>query len=88
MTFYEGKVNQSMWGAAGVVFVAVIIAWMEVPSLIRLRFYRELIVFSVVLVFGVSVAIAKMLRLPVPNPNDWVASVLGPFGEVIQNMLK
>ena len=75
-----------MWGAAFVLVTAAIIAWFEVPKLVRRRYHRELVVFSLLLLLGAIAGTLKILDVPVPNPGDWVKVILSPFGEFLQKL--
>ncbi|MGF9819946.1 hypothetical protein [Brevibacillus agri] len=75
-----------MWGATVVLVTAIIIAWWEIPHLVHLGYYRELVVFSLLLLLAATAGVLKVLGVAMPNPGDWVLAVLSPFGEFLQRL--
>jgi NhaP-type Na+/H+ or K+/H+ antiporter len=75
-----------MWSIAGILVIAVFIAAIEVPSLLGKK--RELWVFSILLLLGTGLSIAKTLHAYIPNPLDWMAAVYQPLRNWITSALK
>ncbi|RNB83843.1 hypothetical protein EDM59_15070 [Brevibacillus nitrificans] len=76
-----------MWGVFGILLVGVFLACLEVPSLRRPGYRKDLIVFSVLLIFGISLACAKVLNAPIPNPGDWIAALFRPLSDAFSPLL-
>ncbi|KKI88447.1 hypothetical protein WQ54_31495 [Bacillus sp. SA1-12] len=72
----------------GILLVAVAIALIEVPSLLKKGFKRELWVFGILLLFGVGLSIAEGLQMNIPNPLDWIKVVYMPFSDFLYGLLK
>ncbi|MGM0879102.1 MAG: hypothetical protein ACQEWV_31805 [Bacillota bacterium] len=72
----------------GILLVAVVIALMEVPSLLKKGLKKELWVFGILLFFGVGLSIAQGLKIDIPNPLDWINVVYKPFSEFILGLFK
>lgn len=68
--------------------LAVVIAIIEVPSLLKKKLKRELWVFSILLLFGGGLSIAQSLHMEIPNPVDWIAFIYKPFSDFIYGFLK
>lgn len=77
-----------MWVITVIVAAGVIIAMIEVPSLWKRKFNKELWVFMVLLVFGTGLSIAHFMQTNIPNPLDWINIVYKPLSEVIYGMLQ
>jgi hypothetical protein len=77
-----------MWSIAGILVVAVAIAIIELPSLLKNNLKKEIWVFSILLVFGLGLNIAESLSVDIPNPMDWIAIVYKPFSDLIYGFLK
>lgn len=58
----------------------------EIPHLVHLGYYRELVVFSLLLLLAAAAGVLKVLGVAMPNPGDWVLAVLSPFGEFLQRL--
>ncbi|SFH11851.1 hypothetical protein SAMN05660649_03924 [Desulfotomaculum arcticum] len=65
----------------GILFVFSIIIWIEVPALVHKKMWRELIVFSILILIGMMLSIPQALGMHVPSPNDLVAAIFKPFAE-------
>jgi hypothetical protein len=64
---------------AGVCVIAGIIVAIEFPSLSKDK--KGLWTFSLLLLIGTGLAIAKCLNVGIPNPLDWIAAVFGPLSQ-------
>jgi hypothetical protein len=71
-----------------VILIAIVIIVIEVPSLRKKGLIRELWVFSVLLVIGVMLNVAEVLRMKIPNPLDFIAYVYKPLSDLIYGSLK
>ncbi len=71
------------WNLLLVILLGVGIALYEVPKLLNRQMRRELIAFSGVLLLAVALAVALILRLPVPNPTRGLEILLGPLTRLL-----
>lgn len=71
-----------------VLVFAVVLSIIEVPKMLKSKLYRELWSFSILLLFGVTLAILKSLDVPLFNPSDWVAFVFSPVSDLIKPIIK
>lgn len=46
----------------------IIILWIELPRLIKNRWYKEMIVFGILFVLAVFLSMAQYYQLPIFNP--------------------
>lgn len=72
----------------GVIVVAIGIAIYEVPSLIKKNLKKELFIFSILLVFALTLSIAKILYEDIPNPLDGLTVIYKPLSDLIIGILK
>ncbi|MBP1994821.1 hypothetical protein [Paenibacillus eucommiae] len=72
-----------MLAVLGILAVTAMIIWFEVPSLWKRGLKRELIVFSILLILGAGVSIAKSSHIQVPNPLDMMNVMFKPLGDFI-----
>lgn len=77
-----------MWFIVGVVAFFIVVIWLEVPALIKKKKIKELWLFSLMLLAGISLTIAKVAHLPIPNPLDFVTWVYRPASDMINHFLK
>ncbi|UOY91173.1 hypothetical protein MUG87_11440 [Ectobacillus sp. JY-23] len=74
-------------GCVMVVLFAVGISVFEIPPLRKEKRKRDLIVYGVLLLSGTLLSSAVILHLPVPNPLDWLAMLVKPFSEWLNDTL-
>jgi NhaP-type Na+/H+ or K+/H+ antiporter len=74
--------------AAGILAIAVLVAAMDVPRLLRKKLHKELWIFAILLVFGTALSMAQALHLKIPNPADWIAAVYKPVSDMVSTLLK
>jgi hypothetical protein len=71
-----------MLGAIGIVAAGAVIVLIEFPFL-RKSGKKEIWAFSVSLIVALALGIAKAVRVPIPNPLDWIAYVFKPVSEMV-----
>lgn len=54
----------------------LIIIVLEVPYMIRKKLKRELIVFSVLLFIGFTLAFLQIIKVKIPSPNDLIEKII------------
>lgn len=52
---------------------------MEIPKMLKLKLYKDLAVFSVLLLSGTVMMILKTLEVEIPNPSDFLAWIYSPL---------
>lgn len=70
------------WMIVLVLLAGAGMAAIEMPSLIKKRQTKELVLFSLLVVIFVFVGTLQSADIPVPNPLDWLAFVLEPIGNL------
>ncbi|MGI6686497.1 MAG: hypothetical protein ACOX47_13690 [Bacillota bacterium] len=71
--------------ALSVVFIVIIA--IEVPRLVKEKMWKELGVFSLLLLTGAGLSFAVILDLPVPNPAKIMEIVFAPFTTWLNKIL-
>ena len=72
--------------SAGMIIVGLLIAWIELPKLLKEQAYKEIIVFSLLLVCGVGLCILVILRIELPNPLDLLMVIFTPISKWIESV--
>ncbi|MGB5944721.1 hypothetical protein [Paenisporosarcina sp.] len=72
----------------GILLVAGTICLFEVPPLLKKQQKKELLVFSILLLFGVALSIFFTVSKSIPNPLDYITFIFKPLSEVISGFLK
>lgn len=72
-----------MLKSVGILLVAAVILYIEVPSLLEKKYKKELIVFSILLAFGVGLGIALSFGKSIPNPIDLLTFIYKPLHDAI-----
>ncbi len=77
-----------MLAISGILAGGGIIAFLEAPYLLRKKLIKEFYFFLVLLVTGVTISVLHVLRIPLPNPLDWITYITKPISDYIFGMLK
>jgi hypothetical protein len=72
----------------GILLIAAIILWIEVPPLLEKKYKKELVVFSIFLAIGVGISMTIGFGKSIPNPLDLLTFVFKPLNDVITLLLK
>lgn len=68
---------------AGILAIAGSIAWIELPSMIKRKQYKELWVFATILLFAVLASIPPVFTPHVPSPLLAITFVFKPFSKLL-----
>jgi len=71
-----------------VIVAAVIIIFIDMPALLKQKRKKELRMFSVLLLCGISLNIAEALNWNMLNPLDWIAVMYKPLSDLLYGILK
>lgn len=77
-----------MFAIVGILILTTIIALIEVPPLIKNKAKKDLGVFLFLLLFGLGLSIAEVLRWDIPNPLDGISFVFKPISDWMEQVLK
>lgn len=58
------------------IVIFVVIVLLEVPNLIKNKYWRELKVFSVLLLAAFMLSLFYIVDLPIPNPTKWAEYIV------------
>lgn len=75
-----------MLGVIGIIAAGAAIVWFDLPA-IKKNGKKEMWAYAVTLSAGLLLAIAKAVRMPVPNPLDWIAAVYKPISDAVFHLL-
>ncbi|PZX02423.1 hypothetical protein C7437_11115 [Psychrobacillus insolitus] len=73
-----------MLNSLGILLVATVIIIIEVPSLLEKKQKKELIVFSILLIIGVTLSILRAFGINIPNPLDLLTFIFKPMNDLIR----
>ena len=57
-----------MLNSLGILLVATVIIFVEVPPLLEKKQKKELIIFTIILIIGVTLSILRSFGINIPNP--------------------
>lgn len=77
-----------LWKIAGTLLLASLIAFMEVPNLLKNKLKKELWLFAVLLSIGLGLGISRSLNLEIPSPLNLINTIYKPFSDGIYKVLK
>ncbi|MEI4768161.1 hypothetical protein WAX74_00620 [Psychrobacillus sp. FJAT-51614] len=68
-----------MISSVGILFLAIVIVFLEVPSLLQKKLKKEFIVFSILLVIGVVSGILFSFGVKIMSPVDLLSYIFQPI---------
>ena len=77
-----------MLKSIGILLIAAIILWIEVPPLLEKKLKKELLVFAILLAIAVGISITLGFGKSIPTPLDLLTFVFKPLNDVIALLLK
>lgn len=77
-----------MVAALIILFVAVLIAFLELPALLKKKQRRDIAAFLTLLVIGSALSIAKALHVSIPTPLEAMSVMFEPFGSWLFRLLE
>jgi hypothetical protein len=78
----------SMISSIGMFLVAIIIASLEVPALLKQKLKKDLILFLFLLFSATNLTIFRILDLPLLNPTDGLMAIFAPMSHWLEQLLK
>ncbi|WP_133257531.1 hypothetical protein [Paenibacillus montanisoli] len=76
-----------MWKIVCVCTVAVLMAYLEVPSLLKKGWLKEMSIFLVLLCIGAGLIITRIQQVELPNPLKGILYIYEPVGKWIMKIL-
>lgn len=73
--------------SAGILIFSLLIAWLEIRKLKQEKATKEIIVFCFFLINGTLLSILSTLRVPIPNPVDWLIFLFDPVSKWLEHLL-
>ncbi len=67
------------------VFIAIIA--LELPKLLKQKKWRDIAVFSALLLIGMIYSYGQILDLPLPNPTDAIDAIFEPISKFVNKAL-
>lgn len=68
-----------MLKSLGILLIFIAIAIFQIPQLAKEKMNKEIIIFSMFMVFTAVIAILKVNDVPIPNPLELIAYTLDPI---------
>ena len=63
-----------------------IVCIVEIPKMRRQKLFRELAVFSVLLILGTVTSLLTLMHIKVPNPSDFLKWVYSPVSDMMKSL--
>lgn len=73
---------------AGLFIVFAGVIFFEVPRMVKDKMWRELAVFSGLMVPGMSMAVMAVMNIKTPNPTKLLNALFNPISDLILALLK
>ncbi|MEH7180004.1 hypothetical protein [Neobacillus vireti] len=68
-----------MWAIFGIILIGAIISLYEIPSLVKKKWRREMIVYFLLLSAGMTLAILLSKDVSIPTPLDLLTEIFSPI---------
>jgi len=72
-----------MLAVIGVLAVVALLSLLEFPSLLQQKRKKDAAVFAVFMTIAAAFGVAKSLRMPIPNPLEWIRYAFEPVGKLV-----
>lgn len=73
---------------AVLVLFDIIVCAVEIPKMLKQKLFKELGVFSVLLLLGTTVSVMKIFNAKIPNPSEFYTWVFSPLSDLMKSVLK
>jgi len=67
-----------------VISIFIIIALLQIPGLIDRKLWRELTVFSVLLVIGFTLSLLQVIDIKIPSPNQGIIFLIKSVSNIFR----
>ncbi|MGQ4667780.1 hypothetical protein ACUIJN_18460 [Metabacillus halosaccharovorans] len=76
-----------MWPIVGILLIGLLVWIIEITKLLKNKSYREIIIYSFLLISGLSFAILLALNIRIPTPLDFLNRIYNPIISSIERFL-
>ena len=76
-----------MWAIVGILLIGAIISFFEIPPLVKKKWWREIIVYFLLLSAGMTLAILLSKDVSIPTPVDWITKIFSPITSYFERIL-
>jgi hypothetical protein len=76
-----------MWIISGILLIGAIISLIEVPPLVKKKWWREIIVYLILLSVGMTLAILISKDVTIPTPIDLLTKIYSPVTNFFEKIL-
>lgn len=73
-----------MWVTVGAAVIGIYAVLSEMPELHRSKKYKEMLIFSFLVVISLTVYIMQIIHAALPNPLEWITIVYDWLGLVLR----
>ncbi|MFC0272050.1 hypothetical protein ACFFIX_11370 [Metabacillus herbersteinensis] len=76
-----------MWAIIGILFTGSIISLFEIPPLVKKKYWREIIVYFLLLTPGLVLSILLIKDVSIPTPLDMITKIYSPVTSFFERIL-
>ncbi|WP_078431386.1 hypothetical protein [Metabacillus halosaccharovorans] len=76
-----------MWPIVGILLIGLLVWVIEIKILLKSKSYREIIIYSFLLISGLSFAFLLALNIRIPTPLDFLNRIYSPIISSIERFL-
>lgn len=76
-----------MWAILGFLLVGVILSLLEIPPLLKKKWYREIVVYLLLLLTGLALSALLALNIAIPTPLNLLIKIYRPVTNFIEQIL-
>jgi hypothetical protein len=76
-----------MLAIIGILFIGTIICLFEIPPLVKKKYWREIIVFFLLLSVGLTLSILVIKNVTMPSPLELIAKIYSPVTSFFERIL-
>jgi len=76
-----------MWSIVGILLIGLTVFIIDVKPLIKGKNYREIFIYSSLLLSGLALSSLLILKVRIPTPLDFIKTIYMPFISFIERLL-
>ncbi|WHY95676.1 hypothetical protein [Peribacillus simplex] len=76
-----------MWAIIGTVCTGAIISFFEIPPLVKKKCWKEIVIFILLLLVGMTLSILIIKDITIPTPIDWITKIYSPLAHFMDRIL-
>lgn len=71
-----------------IILFDVLTCILQIPEMLKMKQYREFVIFSAFLLIGTVFGILRCCSLDIANPSDLISFIYSPISDLLQSIMR